>query len=153
MEGIKWECLTFEALSNLQLYKIIQLREKVFVVEQNCAYLDTDEKDFYAKHLLAWKGDLLVGYARLLPPNISYEDVSIGRLVSDSTVRRSGIGKVLMQKSIAELTKDFPKENIRISAQVYLKKFYESFGFQQQGTGYMEDGLPHIEMLKLCEKA
>lgn len=153
METIRWKCTEFDKLSNTQLYHITQLREKVFVVEQDCPYLDSDGKDFYAKHLMGYKDDLLVAYARLLPPNISYKkDVSIGRFVTDISVRRIGVGKILMEKCLAQLKADFPDLNIRISAQEYLKDFYGSFGFIQQGKGYLEDDIPHIEMLLVREK-
>ncbi|MEX0813303.1 MAG: GNAT family N-acetyltransferase [Chitinophagales bacterium] len=148
LNTLRWECLPFEQLNNTQLYKIIQLREKVFVVEQNCPYLDTDDKDFQAKHLMAWNNNQLVAYARLLPPGISYKDASIGRFVTAISVRRSGVGKMLMQKCLEQMQVDFPGQSIRISAQEYLRDFYGSFGFAKQGEAYLEDGIPHVEMLR-----
>lgn len=148
MEVLNWKCIEFDKLSSKQLYQIIQLREKVFVVEQDCPYLDSDGKDIHAKHLMGYKGNLLVAYARLIPAGISYKnDASIGRFVTDISLRRTGVGKVLMEKSLAQLKADYPEYNIRISAQEYLKDFYGNFGFIQQGSGYLEDDIPHIEML------
>lgn len=143
-----WQRMDFEYLSSFQLYQFMQLREKVFVVEQNCAYLDADGKDLVASHLMGWKNNHLIAYARLLPPGVSYQEASIGRFVTDESVRKAGVGKALMKMCIEALQHDFPGVGIRISAQEYLRDFYESFGFQQQGVGYLEDGIPHIEMLR-----
>lgn len=145
---MEWLCLKFNDLSNLQLYSITQLREKVFIVEQDCPYLDADGKDIKAKHLMGFEKDQLMAYARLLPPGVSYEEISIGRFITDESIRGIGAGKELMKKCLEQMNKDFPGQDIRISAQKYLFRFYNSFGFKQVGEEYLEDGIPHIEMLK-----
>lgn len=146
---IIWECKSFSKLTKEELYKILQLRNEVFVVEQNCPYQDCDNKDFDAHHLCAWKNGVLVAYTRLLPKGISYPDaVSIGRVLTSPAVRKQNLGRKLMDKSIEEIYSLFGKETILIGAQLYLKKFYESFGFIQIEEPYLEDGIPHITMIK-----
>ena len=138
----------FDELSPHELYAILQLRNEVFVVEQNCVFQDADNKDQPSYHLMMWDNDLLTGYTRLVPPGVAYEFPSIGRVVTSPKKRRSGAGKLLMEKSIEETEKLFGKTSIRLGAQVYLKKFYESFGFKQSGEVYDEDGIDHIEMTR-----
>lgn len=146
---ITWTCKTFSELTNIELYKILQLRNEVFVVEQKCAYQDCDDKDLEAYHLAAWEGGNLIAYARLLPKGISYADaVSIGRVVTSPKERGKDIGKQLMQHSIDKIYALFKKVPIKISGQLYLKKFYESFAFVQLGAMYLEDDIPHILMEK-----
>jgi len=145
---MRFECVPFHQLSPRQLYAIIHLRNEVFVVEQQCIFQDADYKDQDAHHLMAWNNDQLTGYTRLLPPGLTYAEMSIGRVVTSPAWRRSGIGKKLMQESIDRCYGLFGEGPIRIGAQQYLKAFYESFGFIQQGDGYLEDGIPHIYMLK-----
>jgi ElaA protein len=145
---MNWILEPFERLSPLQLYHILQLRNEVFVVEQNCPYQDCDNKDVRAWHLLGMMDAKLVAYSRLLAPGISYSESSIGRVVSSPAVRRTGIGKKLMEESIAGINKLFHTGTIRIGAQLYLKKFYESFGFVQDSDVYPEDNIPHILMLR-----
>jgi ElaA protein len=125
----------------------MQLRMEVFVVEQQCVYQDADNKDPACHHLMCWEGKKLLAYTRLVPPGISYRESSIGRVVSSPSVRGTGIGKILMQKSIGLLKSLYPTHSIKIGAQLYLKKFYESFSFAQTSEPYLEDGIPHIEML------
>jgi ElaA protein len=144
---MKWICKTFDELNPYELYAILQLRMAVFVVEQHCPYQDADNKDFHCHHLMGWKEDKLVAYTRLVPPEISYAESSIGRVVSSPSVRRTGIGKILMARSIEALKALYPGVPIRIGAQLYLKEFYESFSFKQISETYIEDGIPHIEML------
>ena len=138
----------FEALTPAELYAILRLRSEVFVVEQNCVFLDMDNKDQQCWHLMAWEKDRLVAYTRLVPPGISYTEASIGRVVSSPSVRQQGAGKIIMQKSIEEIYKLFEQGAIRIGAQLYLRSFYESFGFIQCSDIYDEDGIDHIEMLR-----
>ncbi|MDB5201767.1 MAG: family N-acetyltransferase [Ferruginibacter sp.] len=142
-----WTCKKFEELSLDELYDIMQLRSKVFVLEQNCAYLDPDGKDKKAYHLCGWDDQLLVAYARLLAPGISYPEASIGRVVSDPDHRRKGAGKQLMQNAITAAYDIFDPEAIRIGAQLYLLDFYTALGFRQVSEIYLEDGIEHIEML------
>ena len=144
---INWVCKKFNDLTVEELYAILRLRSEVFVVEQNCVFLDMDNKDQYAHHLAGWQENKLVGYARILPAGISYSESSIGRIVSSPAYRAQGIGKELLTESISTLYRLHGKRVIRIGAQYYLKKFYESFGFEQAGEIYLEDGIQHIEML------
>jgi ElaA protein len=146
-----WTCKRFDALTLEELYKILRLRSEVFVVEQNCVFLDMDNKDFFCDHLMGWRENILVGYSRIVPAGISYEETSIGRIVSSPAARGLGIGKELMQQGIETLYRLHGKGDIRIGAQYYLKAFYASFGFVQTGEIYPEDGIDHIEML-LCVK-
>jgi ElaA protein len=145
---IEWNCKSFEELKTIELYKILQLRNEVFVVEQNCAYQDCDDKDLKCYHFSAWENEKLLAYTRLVPPGISYPNAaSIGRVVTSPSAREKGFGKLLMQKSIEETQKLFPGSGIIISAQFYLKRFYESFSFVQSGEQYLEDEIPHIKMI------
>lgn len=146
---MKVEILPFGELNTLQVYKILDIRNKVFVVEQNCVYLDTDFKDLEGIHLMIWDGnDNLVAYCRILPPGTVYEDESsIGRVVTVNEVRGSGLGKKLMDIAIANTKKLYPDIPIRIEAQSYLIPFYSSFGFEIIGQDYLLDGIPHREMV------
>jgi ElaA protein len=144
---IAWKCNFFTDLTNLELYKINQLRSKVFIVEQNCVYQDCDDKDLKAYHYCGWEKENLVAYSRLFDKGISYPDAaSIGRVVTSPSVRGKKAGKELMHHSIEEVYHLFGKVPIRISAQRYLKRFYESFSFAQKSGIYMEDGIEHISM-------
>ncbi|MEP6512298.1 MAG: GNAT family N-acetyltransferase [Parafilimonas sp.] len=137
-------------MTQLELYKILQLRNEVFVVEQNCVYLDADNKDQSCYHLAGSDGDLLVAYTRLMPAGIAYKkEASIGRVVTSAAYRNTGIGRILMQKSIEQCRLLFNDARIKIGAQLYLQSFYESFGFKQLSDIYLEDGIEHIEMLLL----
>lgn len=138
----------FEALTVQELYDMMYLRQVVFVVEQDAAYLDADKKDYKSKHVLQYKGDVLVAYARVLAPGVSYKEASIGRVVSAPEYRRQKLGRPLMQKCIEVLEKDYKTTACRISAQTYLLPFYGEFGFEVCSEEYLEDGLPHFEMLR-----
>jgi ElaA protein len=144
---IDWKCKHFKELTGYELYRIMRLRSEVFVVEQHCIFLDADNKDQQCYHLCGWNNQTLVAYARLVPANISYDEPSIGRVVTSPEYRRSGAGRMLMQKAIEESLLIFDKKNIKIGAQLYLKKFYESLGFRQCSEIYLEDNIEHIEML------
>ncbi len=145
---MNWTLKPFADLTPKELYNILQLRNEVFIVEQNCPYQDLDNKDIYAYHLMGTKENKLIAYSRLLAPGISYSESSIGRVVSSPAARKTGMGKELMKESIEQIQNLFHTDTIRIGAQLYLKKFYESFGFIQQGEPYLEDNIPHIIMLK-----
>ncbi len=147
--NINWTVKTFENLTPNELYAILRLRSEVFVVEQNCVFLDMDNKDQFSIHLMGWHENNLVAYTRLIAPQLVYENMSIGRVVTSSFYRRAGIGKELMKVSIEKCYELFGKGEIKIGAQLYLKKFYENFGFIQSGEVYDEDGIDHIEMIKL----
>ncbi len=144
---ITWQCKKFSELSVEELYKILQLRNEVFVVEQNCAYQDCDEKDFSCWHITGWDEDILIAYSRILPPGLSYPDAaSIGRVLTSPLARGQKAGKQLMIYSLKNLYKLFGEVKVAIGAQFYLKRFYESFHFIQTGTIYLEDGIQHIPM-------
>lgn len=143
------QCLPFDSLTPLQLYTIIQLRNAVFVVEQNCVFQDADGKDPYCHHLMIWQEKELVAYARLVPPGIAYEYMSIGRVISSAKMRRKGAGKLLMREAIQQCRSLFGAGPIQIGAQLYLKDFYGSFGFRAMGEVYLEDNIEHIHMILL----
>lgn len=144
---VNWICKSFNDLTLQELYAILQLRNEVFVVEQNCAYLDVDNKDAAAFHFMGWDDKKLIAYTRLLPPGLSFKNAAIGRVVTSPAARGTGIGRELMQRSIEQLYMLFGVVPIEIGAQLYLKKFYESLGFIQSGEMYLEDGIEHIEMI------
>ena len=148
--NITWHCKHFEALNTTELYQILQLRNEVFIVEQNCPFQDLDDKDFKCYHLIGFDTDSqkVLAYTRLVPAGVSYEEASIGRVVTSPLARKEGIGKDLMQKSIDLLKELYDGDSIKIGAQLYLKKFYESFGFQQVEEVYLEDGIEHILMIR-----
>ncbi len=146
---INYFCLPFHDLSLEQLYEIMALRQEVFIVEQDCPYLDADGKDFESFHLFG-KNELgkIISYTRLVPQGVSYEKyASIGRVVTSAKVRGLGTGKDLMVQSIEWCVKLFPKSKIKISAQCYLEKFYTDLGFNKTGEFYDEDGIPHMGMI------
>ncbi len=125
------------------------LRQEVFVVEQDCPYLDADGKDQMGHHLMGYDSSGLVAYTRLLPKGISYEKyLSIGRVITAQRVRRHGVGIELMERSIQNIQNVYGENAIKLSAQTYLLRFYKSFGFEPIGEEYMEDGIPHIAMIK-----
>jgi ElaA protein len=145
---IQWFLKRFDELTPQQLYAILQLRNEVFVVEQNCVFQDADDKDQDSYHLMGFYQNLLVAYTRIVPPGVIYEQASIGRVVTSPSVRRHGTGKLLMQQSIQSVYELFDKVPIKIGAQLYLKAFYQAFGFEQISEVYLEDGIEHIYMLK-----
>ncbi len=146
---LRFSCVPFTQLTVLELYEIMALRQEVFVVEQDCPYLDADGKDQDSWHLMGRnEGGKLLCYTRLLPEGLSYEGyVSIGRVVSSPDARGAGAGKLLMQRSIEMCRCLFGNLPVKIGAQSYLLKFYEGFGFQPVGAEYLEDGIPHTKMI------
>ena len=143
---LDWKYKAFDELNVAELYLILQLRNEVFVVEQNCVYQDADNKDFKAYHLTGWDGNRLAAYCRILPPGSSYPDASIGRVVTSPLYRKTGNGRTLMLKAIVKTLSQFTCSKITISAQFYLTDFYESLGFTAFGDTYLEDNIPHIVM-------
>ena len=137
----------FAALTPAELYSILRLRNEVFVVEQNCVFQDADNKDIYCHHLMLFENKQLVAYARLVPPGISYREMSVGRVVTAKEARNKGAGKQLMILAVEYCRKIFGDGPIRIGAQYYLEKFYTDIGFKRTGDVYDEDGIEHIEML------
>jgi ElaA protein len=147
-----WEWKPFAALTVEELYAVLALRSEVFVVEQRSIYLDADGRDAACHHLLGTardeRGPFLAAYLRVLPPGLKYEDPSIGRIVVSPRARRTGVGRELTARGIAYVEATYPGRRICISAQHYLLRFYESFGFRAEGDVYDEDGIPHIEMVR-----
>lgn len=142
----RWTLQEFSELTNSDLYELLKLRSAIFVVEQNCVFPDMDDKDYSSYHLCGWNNEKLVAYTRLLPPGLAYENCSIGRVVTAASVRRQGIGKILMKKSIEACQQLFSSRDIEIGAQLYLEQFYGSFQFKREGEVYLEDGIDHIHM-------
>jgi ElaA protein len=145
---IQWLLKKFHELTPYQLYAILQLRNEVFVVEQDCVFQDADDKDQNAWHLMGFENSKLIAYTRLVPPGEIYQQPSIGRVVTSPVARRNGAGRELMVRSIDEIYQLFGTQPIKIGAQLYLKNFYESLGFRQTGDVYLEDGIEHIYMVK-----
>lgn len=139
---------SFAELSTKELYDILQLREAIFVVEQTCVYQDIDGKDEKALHVIGFKNDKIVAYCRIFKPGDYFETASIGRVVVAANERKFGYGHMIFEQSVEAVKIFFHETSIKISAQLYLKKFYESHGFQQVGEGYLEDDIPHIAMIK-----
>ncbi len=139
---------SFSELSKNELYQLLQLRSEVFVVEQNCVYQDIDFKDQKAYHVLGFKNDNIVAYTRIFNPGDYFSEASIGRVVVKKEERKYGYGHQILKASIEAITTNFKETTIKISAQTYLKKFYESHGFKQVGEAYLEDNIPHIAMVK-----
>ena len=144
---LNWIFKKFDNLTASELYAIMQLRNEVFVVEQNCVYQDADDKDQQCWHLCGWDAKKLVAYTRIIPPGISYTEASIGRVVTSPAYRASGAGRELMKESISLTYSQFNCTQIKIGAQLYLTKFYQSLGFVQSSPEYLEDGIAHIEMI------
>jgi ElaA protein len=146
---VAWQSEIFDNLSPADLYAAMQLRQRVFVVEQTCAYLDADGSDSRALHLFGWQGEgrerRLVAYARIFPPRVKYAEASIGRVATHPDVRGSGLGKALMREAIRVAEAEFGKD-IRIAAQMYLERFYEGFGFSRVSDPYLEDDIWHVDM-------
>jgi len=138
----------FNELSTEELYQILRLRSEVFVVEQDCVYQDVDNKDQKALHIIGNKDGEVVAYTRVFKPGDYFNNVSIGRVVVSQDQRKYGLGKQIMQASLAAINQRFPDKAIEISAQSYLLKFYTALGFSAFGEEYLEDGIPHRRMLK-----
>jgi ElaA protein len=147
--NIVWKFCSFDDLTKLELHQILILRQQVFVVEQNCPYLDADQKDINSHHLLGFdKNDNLIAYLRLVAPGVSYDEMSFGRIVTIEKNRNVGLGKLLMFEGIRQSKLLYGTTRNRISAQSHLLSFYQKFGFTSTGKEYLEDDIPHTEMLK-----
>ena len=145
---MQWKTLSWEEIDRDALYALLQLRSEVFVVEQDCVYQDLDDKDAKGWHVVGWDGGQCVATARILPPQVSYAEPSIGRVVVAKSHRLSGIGRRLMGEALAACLDRWPSAGVRISAQSYLETFYQSLGFEACSAPYLEDGLPHIQMFR-----
>lgn len=144
--SIQFQIKPFNELSVSQLYQILQLRSEVFVVEQNCVYQDIDGKDPKALHVLGIYEGEIVAYSRIFAPSYYFDNASIGRVVISDKFRDRKWGHSLIQTAISAIAENYNTSAITISAQLYLKKFYETHGFVQDGEGYLEDDIPHIKM-------
>ena len=142
----------FDSISKEQLYDVLSLRQRVFIIEQDCFYEDLDYSDQEANHLLLYKDNKLIGYSRVFAPGIKYDAASIGRIVTDLRFRGKGYGKDITQESIQFLKNNFPGSDISISAQYRLVDFYEDLGFEREGRGYLEDDIDHIKMTLKANK-
>jgi len=146
MDEIQFKWCRLEDLSGAEVHGIIAARETVFVFEQNCAYQEADSFDVFSWHLIAYKNTKIAGYLRVVDPGHKYAEPSIGRVLTLKEFRGTGLGKRLVEVGIGRAQEVFPGLGLRISAQLYLKKFYEQFGFCAVSNEYMEDNIPHIEM-------
>ncbi|MBN3563907.1 GNAT family N-acetyltransferase [Aliamphritea spongicola] len=147
MVTTEWRWQTFTQLSNTELYEILALRQQVFVLEQTCLYADMDHKDQQCHHLSGWCEGKLQGYLRVVPPGLVYPEVALGRILTAESARGSGLGRQLVSRALDEVSLLYPGQSVRISAQLYLERFYAGFGFRTVSDPYDEDGIPHIEML------
>ena len=144
--SLHWRFRHFDLFEAGEWHAVLQLRAKVFIVEQNCPYLDPDHKDPKSWHVEGFLDGMLVATLRVVPPDVSYDEPSIGRLVVDPNLRGQQLGRELMRRGMAFCRDLYPKP-IRISGQAYLQNFYESLGFETVSEPYLEDDIPHIEML------
>ena len=147
---INFICKKFNELTLQELYDCMMLRQEVFVVEQECPYLDADGNDEASWHLMGFdENNKLIAYARLLPKGITYEKYpAFGRVVTSPSMRGKGIGRKLMEETLNWMEQLFPNEDVKISAQCYLEKLYKSLGFEIVGEEYLEDGIPHYPMMR-----
>jgi len=149
---MNWTLKNFNELTVSEFHDIIQLRLDIFVVEQDCPYLDLDGKDKIAYHFFGRSNEgETVAYTRLFGPGQYYKEAAIGRVVVHEAYRKDGLGYELMSKSIEQIESLYDTKTIKIGAQKYLRKFYESLGFVSTGDFYMEDGIPHLYMIKTSE--
>lgn len=144
---LEWQWCRLGELSAEQVYAVLAARVAIFVVEQNCAYQDLDGLDGDAEHLIVWSGKEVAGYLRVLGPGTRFDDPSIGRIITTQPFRGSGLGREVVAKGLERTRMRYPGRPIRISAQKYLEKFYRDFGFVTVSEPYLEDGIPHVEML------
>lgn len=148
MRKLSWRFKKFDDLTPSELYEALALRQSVFGIEQNCLYLDEDGNDQSAYHLLGYDEEKLVAYARITFPGVVFKEVSIGRIAAAPSERKKGYGKQAAALALEKIKEIYGNVPVRIAAQSYLLKFYESFGFKPVGDEYMWDGIPHRDMLK-----
>jgi ElaA protein len=152
---MNWQIKAFEDLTNIELYEILKIRNEVFIIEQNCHYLDIDDKDYMSFHIFCTEDSNkeILAYARLIPAGISYPQASIGRVATAFSHRKHQLGIELMERSIEFIFNEFQTDSIKISAQTYLLDFYKKFGFNPIGAEYLEDQIPHIAMKLVIKKS
>lgn len=148
MNSVHWHTKLFEELTTEELYDILRLRTDIFVVEQNCAYPELDGKDKKCLHVFATKLNQVIACARIVPPGLSYPEISIGRVAVHADYRKDGYGRILMQHTIDKIDEEFGAQDIQIGAQCYLKQFYGSLGFEVASEDYLEDNIPHVDMIR-----
>ena len=151
--AVRWRCCAFDDLGVRELQRIHVARQRVFVIEQDCVYLDADEADEQSWHLAAWRDGSAepLAYARIVAPGVKYAEASIGRVITSAPARGTGLGRELIRRAVDHAGALFPGRCIRISAQAHLARFYGTFGFVPVGEEYLEDGIPHIEMLRAAD--
>ncbi|MCX2679047.1 GNAT family N-acetyltransferase [Galbibacter sp. EGI 63066] len=145
---LKVDAKSYSELTKEELYELLHLRSEIFVVEQDCVYQDIDYKDQKALHIIGKVTGEIVAYTRIFKPGDYFKNPSIGRVLVKMNYRKYGYGHDIIKVSVEVIHKQYASFPIEISAQTYLKKFYETHGFTQQGEGYLEDGIPHIKMIK-----
>lgn len=155
LPSIAWQCERFVDLAPVALYASLKARSEVFVVEQRCVFLDMDDLDADALHLLGWTNGgspqreaVLAAYLRLIAPGRKYAEASIGRVLTTRAYRGIGLGRVLMQEGLRRAASAYPGAPLRIGAQRYLERFYASLGFRVASEPYDEDGIEHVQMLR-----
>ncbi|ADK15779.1 MULTISPECIES: GNAT family N-acetyltransferase [Clostridium] len=144
---MNWNIKKFNQFKVEEVYKILALRNKVFIVEQECAYLDCDDKDLNSYHLFSEENGEVVAYLRILEKGVSYDEISIGRVVVKRNYRGKGIAREMLLKAIEFIENTLKEDTIKIQAQAYLLNFYSSLGFKAVSEEYLEDNIPHIDML------
>lgn len=147
MMNIIWMWHRIETLTGVQMYEILNLRAEIFVVEQTCFYLDPDEFDLQSWHLTGHHQGKLIAYARLNDPKTRYSQPSFGRVCCHQSMRGKGLGYQIVDRCINQSLEQYGAQAIKISAQTYLQKFYNSFGFLEKGDSYLEDGIEHVDMI------
>jgi ElaA protein len=145
----KWKFCSYDDLTKKELHQLIILRQNVFIVEQNCPYQDADKKDFNSHHLMGYdQNNKLIAYLRIVGPGVSYKEVSLGRILTHINYRGTGLGKETVKMGLQFAESIFGKVAIKISAQSHLVSFYKTFDFESTGKEYLEDDIPHTEMLR-----
>ncbi|PFZ92062.1 GNAT family N-acetyltransferase [Bacillus wiedmannii] len=144
---MSWNLKKFDELTNIELYNLLKERTLVFVVEQNCPYPEVDGKDPFSYHLFKEDNGEIIAYLRIVPAGISYQEISIGRVFVKKEYRGQGIAEELLKKGLDFIQNELKEKTVKIQAQDYLRKFYSSFGFQTIAQTYLEDNIPHVDML------
>lgn len=144
---MKFKLKRFNELTVEELYKLLRVRNEVFVVEQNCVYQDCDNKDYEAYHLLCEDENEIIAYLRILNKGVSFDEASIGRVLVKDNYRHTGLSKELMLMALKFMKEEMKEREVKISAQVYIKKFYENVGFKEVSEEYLEDDIPHVQMV------